>query len=157
MDSTNKDFFDKITDLALKLQKEVAELKEDTLVNASHIALLKNSNKEHIEDLNTNLSELNNATSEFVSGVEKEFNKKSGDNYTEFLKSLLKEDFLALQKEMIEDSKREILNAKGGAKAKQKENILLSFLGFLSPILSLISFSLLMLICVKFKIFGMLF
>ena len=67
------------------------------------------------------------------------------------------EDFNALQKEMLEDGKREILNAKSSAKKSGGgENIFFSFLKDISPFLSLFSFILLVIICIKFNLFGML-
>lgn len=152
---TEKELLGKIADLTMALQKEVAELKEDTLVNASHIQIIKNSHKDKMNDLNTSVSDLNNATIEIVNGIEDEFSKTSGTNYTEFLKALLQEDFKALQNEAIEQSKREILAMNKGS--KKKENAFMAFLSFISPFLSVFSFVLLLVICVKFKLFGMLF
>lgn len=146
---------ERITNLTLNLQKEVAELKEDTLVNASHIQIIKSSHSDNLNNLNSSVSGIVSSTNEFVEELEQELNKKSGNNYTEFLKSLLKEDFNALQKEMLEEGKREILNAKSSAK-KGGENIFFSFLKDISPFLSLSSFILLIVICVKFNLFGML-
>lgn len=114
---------ERITNLALNLQKEVAELKEDTLVNASHIQIIKNAHSDNLNNLNSNVGNIVSSTSEFVIGLEKELSKNSGNNYTEFLKSLLKEDFNALQKEMLEEGKREILNAKSSAKKAEVEKI----------------------------------
>lgn len=145
---------ERITNLALNLQKEVAELKEDTLVNASHIQIIKNAHSDNLNNLNSNVGNIVSSTSEFVIGLEKELSKNSGNNYTEFLKSLLKEDFNALQKEMLEEGKREILNAKPSP--NKSGNIFFSFLKGISPFLSLFSFILLIIICVKFNLFGML-
>lgn len=156
MPTQEQELFHKLTNLTLNLQKEVAELKEDTIVNASHIQLMKASSKDNLNDLNSSVNSLNNATNELVSGIEEELNKTSGNNYAEFLKTLLKEDFKALQNEMIEQTKRELLNAKTHAKTKNS-NPILSFIQKISPVLSIISFTLLIIICVKFKIFGMLF
>lgn len=148
---------ERITNLTLNLQKEVAELKEDTLVNASHIQVIKNTHSDNLNNLNSNVGNIVSSTSEFVIGLEKELSKNSGNNYAEFLKSLLKEDFNALQKEMLEEGKREILNAKSSAKkGGGGENIFVSFLKDISPFLSLSSFILLIIICVKFNLFGML-
>ena len=113
MEKTEIDkLLERITNLTLNLQKEVAELKEDTLVNASHIQIIKSSHSDNLNNLNNSVSGIVSSTNEFVEELEQELNKKSGDNYTEFLKSLLADDFNALQKEMLEDGKREILNAK---------------------------------------------
>ena len=148
---------ERITNLTLNLQKEVAELKEDTLVNASHIQIIKSSHSDNLNNLNSSVSGIVSSTNEFVEELEQELNKKSGNNYTEFLKSLLAEDFNALQKEMLEEGKREILNAKSSAKKSGGgENIFFSFLKDISPFLSLFSFILLIIICIKFNLFGML-
>lgn len=148
---------ERITNLTLNLQKEVAELKEDTLVNASHIQIIKSSHSDNLNNLNNSVSGIVSSTSEFVDELSEELNKKSGDNYTEFLKSLLADDFNALQKEMLEDGKREILNAKSNTKKSGGGgNIFFSFIKDMSPFISLVSFILLMIICFKFNIFGML-
>lgn len=158
MEQTEIDkLLERITNLTLNLQKEVAELKEDTLVNASHIQIIKSSHSDNLNNLNSSVSGIVSSTNEFVEELEQELNKKSGNNYTEFLKSLLAEDFNALQKEMLEEGKREILNAKSSAKKSGGgENIFFSFLKDISPFLSLFSFILLIIICVKFNLFGML-
>lgn len=146
---------ERITNLTLNLQKEVAELKEDTLVNASHIQIIKNAHSDNLNSLNSSVGNIVSSTSEFVIGLEKELNKNNGNNYAEFLKSLLEEDFNALQKEMLEEGKREILNVKPSA--KKNESIFFSFLKDISPFLSFFSFILLVIICIKFNLFGMLF
>ena len=158
MEQTEIDkLLERITNLTLNLQKEVAELKEDTLVNASHIQIIKSSHSDNLNNLNNSVSGIVSSTNEFVEELEQELNKKSGNNYTEFLKSLLAEDFNALQKEMLEEGKREILNAKSSAKKSGGgENIFFSFLKDISPFLSLFSFILLVIICIKFNLFGML-
>lgn len=151
-----KDFYNKTANLIVALQKEVGELKEDTLVNASHIHLLKNSSKDRIKELNSNMNELNEVTNELVDGLEQELKENKTDNYTKFLKSLLEEDFKALQNEAIEEVKRELLNTKA-QKNKKQENIIISFCKMISPVLSIVSFILLITICVKFKLFGIFF
>ncbi len=158
MEQTEIDkLLERITNLTLNLQKEVAELKEDTLVNASHIQIIKSSHSDNLNNLNSSVSGIVSSTNEFVEELEQELNKKSGNNYTEFLKSLLAEDFNALQKEMLEEGKREILNAKSSAKKSGGgENIFFSFLKDISPFLSLFSFILLIIICIKFNLFGIL-
>ena len=158
MEQTEIDkLLERITNLTLNLQKEVAELKEDTLVNASHIQIIKSSHSDNLNNLNSSVSGIVSSTNEFVEELEQELNKKSGNNYTEFLKSLLAEDFNALQKEMLEEGKREILNAKSSAKKSGGgENIFFSFLNDISSFLSLFSFILLIIICIKFNLFGIL-
>lgn len=69
-------------------------------------------------------------------------------NYASFLKSLLESDFKALQSEMLEESKREILNAKTSNNTKGS----FSF-GIIFNILSLVSFVLIVFISVKYKLF----
>lgn len=147
---------DKSINLTLALQKEVGELKEDSLVNASHILLLKNSSRDRIKELNSNMNELSDVTNELVDGLEEEFKQNQTDNYTNFLKSLLEEDFKALQNEAIEQAKRELLNTKPSG-VKKQENIIFSFFKMISPMLSIVSFILLLIICIKFKLFGVLF
>ena len=58
---------ERITNLTLNLQKEVAELKEDTLVNASHIILLG----KEIRVIRKSLQDFNRATYDFTDGLEK--------------------------------------------------------------------------------------
>lgn len=155
-ESQFKNFADKLTNLTLSLQKEVAELKEDTTVNAMHIACLKQSSKENLDNLNDSVQSINSTTHEAVSSLAEEFGKNGTNNYADFLKQLLESDFKNLQFEMIENAKRELLSAKTTEKKKEK-NPFLAFLQFITPFLGLITFLLLMLICLKFKLFGKLF
>lgn len=151
-----QEFMEKSTNLVLALQQEVGELKEDTLLNASHIQLIKESHKDKLNDLNSSMSKLNETTGELVNGLEEELTQTQTNNYIEFLKILLNEDFKALQSEMLEQAKRELLNAKS-QKNKKQENIIISFIKAISPALSMASFILLIVICFKFKLFGALF
>lgn len=150
-----ENLLERITNLTINLEKEVAELKEDTIVNASHIHLIEVSNKDKLNNMHSSMKQINDATNEFVNDLEKEMSNIQTDNYTDFLKTLLKEDFIALQKEMLEDTKRELLNSTN--KTTKNENLISSFLKHISPVLSIVSFVLLIIICMKFKLFGMLF
>lgn len=121
---------DALTKLTLDLQKEVKELKEDTLVNAAHIKTLKTKHTKSINVINNKLKEhVDNAgqMSESLAEINEE---QEGSNYENFLKSLLESDFKALQQEMLKEAKREILAKKPIVKAQGKFNIGIIFNAF---------------------------
>lgn len=149
---TTKDLNEKLSNLVFTLQKEVAELKEDTIINAQHLYMLKRLSSKSINTLNDELKSTVESTGEFVSSLEKENEKNGTNNYQALIKELLIQDFSKKQNELLEELKRE-LNTKG----KEKKSTSSSSLTKISFILSLISFSLLMLIIVKFKLFSVLF
>lgn len=149
---TTKDLNEKLSNLVFTLQKEVAELKEDTIINAQHLYMLKRLSSKSINTLNDELKSTVESTGEFVSSLEKENEKNGTSNYQALIKELLTQDFSKKQNELLEELKRE-LNTKG----KEKKSTSSSSLTKISFILSLISFSLLMLIVVKFKLFSVLF
>lgn len=149
---TTKDLNEKLSNLVFTLQKEVAELKEDTIINAQHLYMLKRLSSKSINTLNDELKSTVESTGEFVSSLEKENEKNGTNNYQALIKELLTQDFSKKQNELLEELKRE-LNTKG----KEKKSTSSSSLTKISFILSLISFSLLMLIVVKFKLFSVLF
>lgn len=149
---TTKDLNEKLSNLVFTLQKEVAELKEDTIINAQHLYMLKRLSSKSINTLNDELKSTVESTGEFVSSLEKENEKNGTNNYQALIKELLTQDFSKKQNELLEELKRE-LNTKG----KEKKSTSSSSLTKISFILSLISFSLLMLIIVKFKLFSVLF
>lgn len=142
----------RLSHLVFTLQKEVKELKEDTLINAQHLSMLKRLSNKSINTLNDEVKSHLTETENFVSSLEKENEKNGTNNYASFIKTLLSEDFSKKQNELLEELKREF-NTKGKEKKKQSTSLLPK----ISFILSLISFSLLMLICVKFKLFSVLF
>lgn len=149
---TTKDLNEKLSNLVFTLQKEVAELKEDTIINAQHLYMLKRLSSKSINTLNDELKSTVESTGEFVSSLEKENEKNGTSNYQALIKELLTQDFSKKQNDLLEELKRE-LNTKG----KEKKSTSSSSLTKISFILSLISFSLLMLIIVKFKLFSVLF
>lgn len=149
---TTKDLNEKLSNLVFTLQKEVAELKEDTIINAQHLYMLKRLSSKSINTLNDELKSTVESTGEFVSSLEKENEKNGTNNYQALIKELLTQDFSKKQNDLLEELKRE-LNTKG----KEKKSTSSSSLTKISFILSLISFSLLMLIIVKFKLFSVLF
>ncbi|EFR47522.1 hypothetical protein HW260_03140 [Helicobacter cinaedi] len=128
MEQEYKDKIEKLnsdlTKLTLDLQKEVKELKEDTLVNG------------HID---------NTANMSFALAEISE--EQESSNYEKFLKTLLESDFKALQQEMIEETKRELLtkkvskNQQGGFK-----------IGMIFNLFGLLSFLLTLWICAKYKL-----
>lgn len=150
-----KDYYQKVeklneqlTELTLALQKEVKELKEDTLVNAQHIKVLKQKNINNLGIVNDRLKEHIDVTADLAEDLGQMSEEKENNNYASFLKSLLESDFKALQNEMLEESKREILNAKTSSNTKGS----FSF-GIIFNILSLVSFVLIVFISVKYRLF----
>lgn len=150
-----KDYYQKVeklneqlTELTLALQKEVKELKEDTLVNAQHIKVLKQKNINNLGIVNDRLKEHIDVTADLAEDLGQMSEEKENNNYAIFLKSLLESDFKALQNEMLEESKREILNAKTSSNTKGS----FSF-GIIFNILSLVSFVLIVFISVKYRLF----
>lgn len=139
---------EQLTELTLALQREVKELKEDTLVNAQHIKVLKQKNIKNLGVVNDKLKEHIDATADLAEDLGQMSEEKENNNYASFLKSLLESDFKALQSEMLEESKREILNAKTSNNTKGS----FSF-GIIFNILSLVSFVLIVFILVKYKLF----
>lgn len=139
---------EKLTDLILGLQKEVAELKEDTLVNAQHIKSIKTKNETNIGVVNDKLKEHIDCTSNLVEILEKEEETNKNNDYTTFLKTLLESDFKSLQNEAIEQTKREILNAKKIPAKSAGFNF-----GVVFNVISIISFVLVVAICLKYKLF----
>ena len=139
---------EQLTELTLALQKEVKELKEDTLVNAQHIKVLKQKNIKNLGVVNDKLKEHIDATADLAEVLGQMSEEKENNNYASFLKSLLESDFKALQSDMLEESKREILNAKTSNHTKGS----FSF-GIIFNILSLVSFVLIDFISVKYKLF----
>ncbi|TNB59114.1 hypothetical protein FDR72_08815 [Campylobacter helveticus] len=142
---------EELSKLVFTLQKEVKNLKEDTLVNAQHLYMFKKLNTKSINTLNDEMDTHLKATTEFVENLGIENEKNNADNYSAFINTLLTEDFAKKQNEVIEELKREF-NAKPKI-TKNKYSFLVKF----SFALSLASFSLLMLICVKFRLFSQLF
>lgn len=150
-----KEFYEKVeklntqlTNLTLSLQKEVAELKEDTLVNAQHIKSLKQKSQRNISVVNDKLKEHIDLTGDLVEELEKEEQANENNDYMIFLKTLLESDFKALQNEAIEQTKREILNVKKSPAKNTGFNF-----GIVFNAISVISFVLIIAICFKYKLF----
>ncbi|ECK2550139.1 hypothetical protein FQW77_08670 [Campylobacter jejuni] len=140
---------EKLSRLVLMLQKEVKELKEDTLINAYAIKDLQSNSSEDIKMV-TNVVEghLDN-TSEIIQEIVEKNEENSEENYTKFLKTLLIEDFTKKQKELLERSNQNtiITNSKNSD----------SFVSYLSFFVSLFSLGFLLFICFKFNLFSQLF
>lgn len=148
LEKQNK-LFEELTELTLILQKEVKELKEDTCVNAQHISDVKKRHSRNLQTLNNDLSNITGSTQEFTNALQGEMEKTQSSNYNNFLKELLESDFKALQNEMIEDSKREMLADKNNNKTSASGIPNKIFI-----ILSCVNFSLLVWIIIKFKLLG---
>lgn len=142
---------ERLSNLVFTLQKEVKNLKEDTLINAQHLSMFKKMSAKSINNLNKEVETHLQATGDFIGNLESENEKNNADNYSTFIKTLLSEDFAKKQNEMIEELKREF------HQKPQKTKSTNSFLTKVSFTLSLVSFSLLMFICIKFQIFSQLF
>ncbi|TNB60688.1 hypothetical protein [Campylobacter helveticus] len=102
---------EELSKLVFTLQKEVKNLKEDTLVNAQHLYMFKKLNTKSINTLNDEMDTHLKATTEFVENLGIENEKNNADNYSAFINTLLTEDFAKKQNEVIEELKREF-NAK---------------------------------------------
>lgn len=131
--------------LTLSLQNEVRELKEDTIVNAQHLNALKQKSMTGLNVVNSRLGEHINNVSEMTEVVVDIAQEKEENNYATFLKNLLESDFKALQYEMLEEAKREMLNVKAPQTSKNK-------FGIVFNVLSIVSFVLIAVICVKYKL-----
>ncbi|EAL3926896.1 hypothetical protein A0044_07110 [Campylobacter upsaliensis] len=142
---------ERLSNLVFTLQKEVKNLKEDTLINAQHLSMFKKMSAKSINNLNKEVETHLQATGDFIGNLESENEKNNADNYSSFIKTLLSEDFAKKQNEMIEELKRKF------HQKPQKTKSTNSFLTKVSFTLSLVSFSLLMIICMKFQIFSQLF
>lgn len=138
---------DALTKLTLDLQKEVKELKEDTLVNAVHIKTLKTKHTKSINVVNNKLKEHVDESEQMCNQLAEISEEQEGSNYENFLKSLLESDFKALQQEMLEEAKREILAKKPITKAQRRFNIGVIFNAF-----GVVGFLLVLWICVKYKL-----
>lgn len=141
-------FNNQITEMILDLKNEINIVRDDTLFNASYIKKIKD---EYASKINV----INNALKEQINdniNIYEELNENNGSqNYAEFLKKLLESDFKNLQNQMIEDSKREILNLKQNKKIKTKNN---NFnIGIIFNILGLFGFIFSLLIILKYKLF----
>ncbi|BAM12549.1 hypothetical protein HCN_1339 [Helicobacter cinaedi PAGU611] len=151
MEQEYKDKIEKLnsdlTKLTLDLQKEVKELKEDTLVNAQHIKILKTKNTNNLNTMNENLKRHIDNTANMSFALAEISEEQESSNYEKFLKTLLESDFKALQQEMIEETKRELLtkkvskNQQGGFK-----------IGMIFNLFGLLSFLLTLWICAKYKL-----
>lgn len=139
----------KAIDLNLTLQKKVSDLNEDTFLNAKHINLLKTGNVEYMDKNNTILKEQLKSNIALVEGLEEDTEKKSANNYTKFIKSLLESDFKAIQNELVEDVRRQFTKNKGKP-IQQKQSG--SKINIIFNIMSLVSFVFLVYICFKYNL-----
>lgn len=140
-----------LSNLVFTLQKEVKNLKEDTIVNAQHLNMLKRLSAKSINSLNDEVRTHLQSTGEFVAELEKDSEANETNNYASLIKTLLNEDFAKKQNEIIEELKRQF------SQKPQKVKNTSSWLSKVSFVLSLVSFSILVLICIKFKLFSQLF
>lgn len=139
----------KVIDLNLTLQKKVADLQDDTLLNAKHINLLKTSNVEYMDKNTTVIKEQLKSNIALVEGLEEDTEKKSANNYTKFIKSLLESDFKAIQNELVEDVRRQFTKNKGKTIQQKQGN---SKINIVFNIMSLVSFVFLVYICFKYNL-----
>ncbi|RDU61492.1 hypothetical protein [Helicobacter sp. MIT 14-3879] len=153
----NKEYYQKVeklneqlVNLTLSLQNEVKELKEDTLVNAQHINVLKQKNLKNLNIVNAKLKEHIDNTDDLAQNLANTAIQKENNDYTYFLKSLLESDFKALQNEMLENTKREILNHQSSNSYHTKNSLNLTTL---CNVLSIISFIAIIVITVKYRLF----
>ncbi|OCS21961.1 hypothetical protein CFVI97532_07110 [Campylobacter fetus subsp. venerealis cfvi97/532] len=137
----------KLIDYITKLQTENKELIEDTSLNAMHIKQLRDKFERVYNGLNDELRQTNKNCDEFSQGLEVKFNENSNNNYANFIKELVKNDFTAMQNNIVEDFKREF---GGKAPAKQGSNLV----SIIALILSGVSFVFLMLLNFKFDLFS---
>ena len=145
--SSEKALLDKIADLTLALQKEVKELKEDTCVNAYHIKEIKEKHEKNLRTLNSDISKTATSLGDFSEHIETTINENGANNYTEFLKSLLQNDFKSMQNEAIEELKRTMGSKRSD---KQKKNSI-PFIYKLGSFLGIFSTASLIYIIVKFQ------
>jgi hypothetical protein len=137
---------EKLTNLILELQTEVKNLKEDTICNAQHLQMLKEKNN----DINHKIISAQNnqlkSTMSFVNDLQKENEANGTNNYADFIKGLIINDFKAMQNEIVESIKRE----QGGSDKKVKAQTPMS--SAIALILSVICFVFLLIISIKFKL-----
>lgn len=137
----------KLIDYITKLQTQNKELIEDTSLNAMHIKQLRDKFERAYNGLNDELRQTNKNCDEFSQGLEVKFNENGNNNYANFIKELVKNDFTAMRNNIVEDFKREF---GGKTPAKQGSNLV----SIIALILSGISFVFLMLLNFKFDLFS---
>lgn len=152
----DKEFYDKVeklneslANLTLELQNEVKELKEDTLVNAQHIHALKEKHIKSLGVVNDSLKAHIDNTGEMAGELAEAHREKEENDYTSFLKELLSSDFKALQTDMIEETKRELISVKKPPKKSKGGG---NPFNTIANLLSFISFAFLVIICIKYKL-----
>ncbi|TXE78484.1 hypothetical protein FPD46_07925 [Campylobacter peloridis] len=148
---------EKMVNLILTLQKELKLIKEDVLVNSQHISNLKNKSTSALSVLNEAVSSHVENTGEMIENIILGQDDNKETSYSNFLKTLLLEDFQKKQKEILENIRREVGNPIKKTTNKKANSTSNNFLIILSLIFSLSSLSLLLFICFKFNIFGQLF
>lgn len=147
----NHQIVEKMGKLILALQEEVKNLKEDTCVNALVLKEMKENHSQAIKLSNKNTQQLKNEVLNFSGGLEEAINEKGLDNYSEFLKSLLKNDFNAKLNEELELLKREI--AKNDKGKKSSSEIEIPFIFKAGAILGILSGVFCIFLIVKFNLF----
>lgn len=139
---------ERMTNLVIALQEQVKELKEDTLLNAQHIKVLKDKHQKETEKINDTLKDHIDNTSQLVEQASEMSEQNETNNYTDFLKTLLESDFKAEQTKIIENTKRELL----GAKSSKKNNDIFATIAPITNLLGLVAFVLVFIICYKYKL-----
>lgn len=142
IDQSNKS----LTDLILKLQNEVKDLKEDTICNAQHLQSLKEKNNDINHKILNNSNNQIKSTINFVKDLQQENENNSSNNYADFIKELITNDFKALQNEIVESVKREESRNSKKVKAQTPMSAAIAL------ILSIVCFVVLLVIIIKFKL-----
>lgn len=142
---------DKLIEYITKIQKANAELREDNLLNAMHIKQLRDKFNKAYNGLNDGLVQTNKNCDEFSQDLEIKFSESGQDNYAKFIKELLNNDFIAMQKSMAEDIKREV--GLTSTVHKPKSNLISN----ISLVFSVLSFIFLLLLNFKFNLLSQLF
>ncbi|CAD7289526.1 hypothetical protein LMG7974_01603 [Campylobacter majalis] len=149
--NTNKieELNDKLANLVLMLQRQNRDLLEDTNLNAMHIKQLRERFEKAYNGLNGEIRKTNENCDEFSQGLEVKFNENGNNNYSNFIKELIKNDFTAIQNNIIEELRRE-LGSGNAVKTSPKSSNLTSNIAL---ILSIVSFIFLMILNFKFNLF----
>lgn len=143
---------EKLVDMVLLVQEQTKEAKEDIMWISQHLLNLRNKFKEVSNSMNNELKNTNISLEQASFVLAEDFEKNSEKNYSSFLKQLLVDDFNHKQNLIIERLKNEFKQDK-----KTSNKGLSSLFNKISFIMSIISLTLLMVICLKFNIFTQIF
>ncbi|ELW8065334.1 hypothetical protein QLJ34_001778, partial [Campylobacter coli] len=136
---------EKLVDMVLLVQEQTKEAKEDIVWISQHLLSLRNKFKEVSNSMNNEIKNTNNSLEQASSLLADDFEKNSEKNYSSFLKQLLVDDFNHKQNLIIERLKNEFKQDK-----KTNNKTLNSLLNKISFVISITSFTLLIVICFKF-------